>query len=436
MASILPRHRTLSCALALSMAACVPQPNPTAPPATPSPAPPSVALTPTPTLDAALTGPAPRVLPTQGAEDIGLLENRSSAAVETIIVEVSYLDSQGELLHRTNSNISLPWLAPGAVSPFLASYQGPGAPAEITAELLSYQLRTEPTAAIEARIVDQRLAPSGETLVLGTLRPLGRQPALLHGLVMTLESDGLPLTLSSSTGAPRWLPRGEPVPFEATFQGALSGGSLATYSAGRPAADEPAPVLEVDLSPGLAVDDQGNPFVVGTMLNPTRFPARPHVLVEVSSSGSPLRLLAIQSQIPVAPGEIRSFGLRLQNLPPGAEPSTLALRAFADDERTVGLRTSALSVRVSRAEPIGGSLFLRGQVGNLNGSSVQAPTLFGALRSTEGQLLSASWLPLGDRLGEEMSRDFVLSLPLPADTELPEVEFDLRALGLAPGANR
>ncbi|MGA9534169.1 MAG: hypothetical protein WBR18_15735, partial [Anaerolineales bacterium] len=89
-----------------------------------------------------------------------------------------------------------------------------------------------------------------------------------------------------------------------------------------------------------------------------------------------------------------------------------------------------LTSSITSFEQIGGSVFLRGTVENAGSATVTTPTLFAALRSTEGELWTAGSLSLAETIKPGERLPFVLDLPLPAGTDLPAAEFDIRALGI------
>ncbi len=415
----------------LSTAGCMP-----APPTARAPAPEGTdgntppPITPSPTVQARLVGPALQARADGTFDSIGLLRNEGDKPLDAVVLAVTYFDPQGDVISRDEAELSLPWLAPGMTSPFHSTFKGQGNPTEVTASVLTYQPGMVTPAEIEVEVTGRYRAPSGGTRALGVLRANGSQPALLDGLVVSAASDGDPYALSSAAVAPRWLPPGEPIPFEATFDGDITEGSLIPYPAGRRPEGEQAPRLEVNLHPGLLMDDQRNSFIVGSVANPTATPASARILLAIRSDGALLRVIGLESDVPVAPAERRPFGARLGDLPAGVGAAGLAVQAYADDQASRGTRSEALPAQVASAESIGGSLFLRGRVSNDSDEPVRSPTLFGSLRATDGELWSAAWLPLGDQLHQGEGVDFVLVMPLPGQAELPQAEFDLRALGI------
>jgi hypothetical protein len=95
---------------------------------------------------------------------------------------------------------------------------------------------------------------------------------------------------------------------------------------------------------------------------------------------------------------------------------------------------ASLTAVINSFEQLGGSVFLRGDVTNAGTIGARDPTLFAAVRNTEGELLAAAWLTAASDLPAGQMVPFVLELPLPAEVNLALAEFDLQALGwLAAG---
>ncbi|MGA9533250.1 MAG: hypothetical protein WBR18_11085, partial [Anaerolineales bacterium] len=134
-----PTRRLLPLCLLL-MAACGPAPStaaPNTPGTTPSAHPPTAA--PTPTLAAQVGRPHL----SQGADGEqvarGILTNQSNQAVDGLRLAIEVYGSQGNLLAAGTTGPLLPWLAPGADSPYQFPFTADETAARVEARLVGYQ---------------------------------------------------------------------------------------------------------------------------------------------------------------------------------------------------------------------------------------------------------------------------------------------------------
>jgi hypothetical protein len=140
----------------------------------------------------------------------------------------------------------------------------------------------------------------------------------------------------------------------------------------------------------------------------------------------------------LAAGEQRPFGLRLEPASAAAAEGNWSVEPFLETRRAAAARVLPLDLQLTGFENLSSNLFLRGQVVNSHEATVHQAALFAALRATDGQLLTATWLELPPEIEAGASHEFVLSLPISEEMAIGTAEFDLRALGLeaAPVSER
>ena len=429
-------HRTTLTAFAvLALSACAPQPQTPTPTATTMP-PSAVPVTVTPTLAASL--PSPAVVRTSSGEvqAIGVIGNQAPAAVTDLDLSVTFLaGEEGDMLSEIRVRPLLPYLPAGGSSPFTAPYQGAGSPDAVQTEVLRYTQWTGEAADVEISPTRALPATESRTRVVGYLEtgaPAAAQIDAIEALV--LDPQGSPTALAESVAGPIYLTPGSRVPFQVILPGRVALSSAQVFLAASESQARPPSNLAVELEPGWQTDPQGNPFLLGTARNRGETDQAGEILLSFHRGAALLGVVVLETHIPLTPGEVRPFAVTNPPLLSSSETAEVQVDMYAQPsvQPESELTSIPLRVQVTEAERLGSRVFLRGLVTNEQSQSVTKPTLFAALRATDGSLWSAAWHSIGDELYTKDQHEFVLSLPLPEGVELPLGEFDLRALGLAP----
>jgi hypothetical protein len=200
---------------------------------------------------------------------------------------------------------------------------------------------------------------------------------------------------------------------------------------------EPHPVA-VENSVKLVFDDQGNPIVVGALRNSSQQFYHGSVIIVLSIEQQGISMAQVDTTIPLGPGEIRPFtavdfpGLiaRLQQI--GESPRDMEVAARSAP-LTVGSEAGAyspLDLSIQSFERIGGSAFVLGRVSNPYANPVQDPTVMATLYGSSGRIVSAAWYLVPEILLPGETHDFVLPIPMPANTNPRLSEFDIWAAGI------
>jgi len=427
------RSRWLALAV-LILASCSPQAAATGRPESnpTSTATPSPTIVATPTLAALISRPQLTTRPDGQIAVTGILTNRSDGSVEDLRLNVRALAADGSPIGAGTVKPLLPWLPAGGESPYQLTFTSDQPAAQAEAALASYQPSNREPALVQVEIDSVRTTVDGGSRVLGWLQPPRTSGAALDGLVIASFDGGALHAISGQPAVLHGLPAHTAVPFEAVFAESVEPLGLTPYLAAQAAEEAPDGPLKVDLEPGLQLDSQGNPFITGVVRNGGDAAIQPDIVLAISQGGRLLRVLPVEPGLPVGPGESRPFGLRQLALPPSFDPATIQLQAYVGWTSYEPPLATQLSATITSFEPIGGSLFLRGQVENATGASVRWPTLLAAVRSTDGQLWSAASLRVADQLAEGAMAPFVIDLPLPPDADPRTAEFDIRALAIQP----
>jgi hypothetical protein len=91
-----------------------------------------------------------------------------------------------------------------------------------------------------------------------------------------------------------------------------------------------------------------------------------------------------------------------------------------------------LNLEVTHYEPVGSSLILRGTVSNQSANRVDFATVYAAVYSTEGAILTSAEMGVSTSLAQNEQVSFVLPIHLPRGVIPAMSEYDLQAAGFVP----
>ena len=372
---------------------------------------------------------------------LGLLENGSGFAVADIQLSVWLEDPRGEKLAETTVLPALPHLGPGEVTPFEASFQGVGAVTGAKARVLLARRTTIQRAEAVVSQPEVFVGEDGSTLLLGLISNPGSLPIAIDGLAyLGTSSRAEARALALALHAPGWLEPGASSPFLARVAGSQEELRWVAFVD----AQEQVEGLQLGISlagpPRLQLTAQGLPFAVGTLVNSSDQARRAALLLVVRHEDQVLSVSTLASPFPIGPGEQLPFGqadfpglsLRVAEL--GLDPAALTLEAQIDPRASEPFpdHRNQLEVQIDSFATVGSAVFLRGAVTNPHSVSLSRPSLYAALGTTEGELLTAGWRELAARLAGGERLEFVVDLPFPAAGDLTMAEFDVVAYGLGP----
>ncbi|MFP3853588.1 MAG: FxLYD domain-containing protein [Anaerolineales bacterium] len=391
--------------------------------------------TPTPTLAASIDSPRLLAGPDGRTLAAGSLTNESEEPVQNVIVEVEFLDSSGERLGQVQVTPIPPALAAGSQAHFIAPLNKGGQPGDARASILSYAFSELEPVEFVVEIDNVQSMVGGGSRVLGTIEAPGRSPMEVLGMSIVSTRGGLPAALPETLLFPNQVRPDSLNPWMADLPIEVELEQLAVLAAGTeldPTGDDCQ--VEVVLAPGIQLDPQGNPFLTGRLQNQESDSCQARLLLLIELAGRGYQLIEVNSPIPLAPEETRPFGARLDRLAEAVDPEDLSVEPHLEASAWEAGPPLNLPLELTSFEQVGSTLFINGQVGNAHEFPVQRPTVFGAVRATGGDLLTAGWLPLEGPLEPGGTVDFVLPLPITGDMELGLAEFDLRALGMREGS--
>jgi hypothetical protein len=369
---------------------------------------------------------------------LGLISNRSGQAVDNLRIRITLLDPKGRRLGEQEISPSFSHLDAADVSPFAATFPVVFEPGmQASADLVEFHSAAAANTPLQAEILQEKRLADGSIALLGKLTNPGGSTVRVQELaVLALDAQGLPAGLLPwSAGPSRIEPRGSQ-PFVAIGPS----GEMAEAHVAYARAEVETGGRRVDLrfaaGPDLHQTSQGEWFITGTLENLSPRPAWAQLALRIELEQQLLGLAQVRFPLPLTPGEVRPFSVRLPPLfgplPATFDPAQLELRG--NPESTPASPAEAalalLDLQVESFEYTGSRVFVRGHVSNPTDVAVGSPTVFAAIRSTEGAILGAEALVVAPILPPAGNQAFTLSIDLPAKAAPAMAEYDLRAMGI------
>ncbi|MBM3121405.1 MAG: hypothetical protein FJZ97_04360 [Chloroflexi bacterium] len=429
------RARLAALAAALLLAGCLPAAPISAPPpsteAAPTPAP-AATMTPAP----AMSFPEIVIVPaTGGVQVVGLARNDSSLPLRDVSLAIDLLDDDGESLGKLVAALLLSSVQPGALSPFRAAVPEGLSPASTRVTLDGYRVGTRVPFIVALESASTAASADG-TRLLGLVRNEGPQAIQIRELAVVWRDGGGSLAGAGLAAIPHApVPSDANLPWTALAPGAVEVGEVDVFAAATALLPNTEVLLEVSVDPAWRRTVQGRGYVTGEIRNVSAIPLLPAVAVTLWAQGELVGLEILRSTVPLPPGEVLAYGaetfpsldarlerlgVAVQEVVPSVVVSASAAPAFSEPR---------LEITVLHFEVIGSRVYLEGTLTRGGEQPLAGAEIHAALRSVEGELQSATWLPIAPgSAGAPVP--FRLDLPLPAGVNSALSEIDLRAVGL------
>ncbi len=370
---------------------------------------------------------------------IGQLINEAEFPLGGISVTVTLLGVEGVELDKATVPAIPASLLPGEEALFALDFEGAldvvDTATEIYAERIPRIRRTQG----EIQNTTWQINSEGDTVIIGQITNPGISQAKLHDLaVLVLDENHEPMgyanLMASSTHIP---PRGS-APFIALADGEYEPDDLVFFLDMVVDTSPPEPDLQFLEPPALQFTDQGVPFFLVSIYNPSSDWVWASGLLILENEDELVGIAPIDPPFPIQPGGIHSF--TIQQLW-GVSPETLAseeamrtLNAYTSVEGVATLAAdetvSALELSISQYEALGSIVFLRGVITNPDNTLIRQPTIYATARNEDGLILTAGWVSPAELLEAGKVSDFELSLLLPREADPAMLEYDVIAFGL------
>ena len=404
---------------------------------------------PTPTAIPSSPTPAPEIelislnlIPGQAPDSwqvIGQLINEAEFPLGGISVTVTLLGVEGVELDKATVPAIPASLLPGEEALFALDFEGTSDVVDTSTEIYAERIPRIRRTQGEIQNTTWQINSEGDTVILGQITNPGISQAKLHDLaVLMLDENQEPMgyanLMASSTHIP---PRGS-APFIALADGEYEPEDLVFFLDMVVDTSPPEPDLQFLEPPALQFTDQGVPFFLVSIHNPSADWVWVSGLLILENEDELVGIAPIDPPLPIQPGGIHSF--TIQHFW-GISPETLAseeamrtLNAYTSVEGVATLAAdetvSLLELSISQYEALGSIVFLRGVITNPDNTLIRQPTIYATARNEQGLILSAGWVSPAELLEAGETSDFELSLLLPREADPAMFEYDVIAFGL------
>ena len=367
---------------------------------------------------------------------LGIAENTGEQDLQNPRVLIVLRDEAGNEIARRTAPLPADRLAAGAAWPYREPFRPSPAPSSVEAYLMGDPIPPEGTPLLKAEPVRVFIDDHGLPTALGRLTNLTNESVIIEALrLVGSDSSGDLSTVVDAEPALVALHPDAPVPFLAGLP--VNGADLdwEAYALAHAGAmpRSGAEILDIEYHD----DDQGNPFVTAALHNTSPVPLWIRLTGLMIGDEAWLAGVAAELPIPLSPGELVRFTLRgpgANSAPSSSDTSespTMAWQLFAETE-AAERSPMPVALEVIGYEPVGSTLFLRVRLSAPVSAAIERPTAFATINGPDGSLLSAGWSSGPILLGAGQDAVVTVPIPLPADLDLTEVQFDVRAAGLAP----
>jgi hypothetical protein len=372
---------------------------------------------------------------------IGVMQNLSSHAVTDVLLHIWLYDASGHVIAEQEIPLALQRVESGMMCPFEATFEEVEVPISAGVEVRAYRLAAADAQEVEVQDLVVATDAVGKRIILGRLVNHSSQPVALEGLALLIRGQtGQALQVAMPSAIPEIIAPQAWSPFAATIDGPAGTIEVIPFVDATTLPASPSSPIALSGSLSLEADSQGNPFVVGRIHNAAEEPRWASFLVGLLAGDELLSVVAVQPPLPILADETRPFALadfpalafRMASL--GAQFKDLHAEVWINPmpSQAKAPDIPRLAVQISRYEPVGASLFISGQVMNQYEVEISSPSVFVAVYHTNGSLLTAGWLGVGEVLAPGETEPFQLAIRMPARSHPSTLEFDIWAAGLAP----
>ena len=368
---------------------------------------------------------------------VGLIANDSSKSWGNIQLDVQLYNSLNRVVAERMTQPTLSTLAPGEVSPFFVRF--PNSTQADHAE--ATVIHTEPTISeridISVTELETRAAADGMIEIIGEIKSLSYGHTAIEnaGVVIFDKNDPIIEFVPIALRQTYLNPRGS-TPFIVRIAPQYAESSR-EYFVSVIEIDEPdTPTISILDEPVPHYTAQGMPYLIGTLSNASNRAQWASALALVEHDGRLAYMFDVHSPIPLAPGVKRPFHVDISEIAPlldeGSRDGEVTIQWYVDpvQSREALKRPASLALNIDQIETIGSTVYYRGSISNPYDVEIENPSILGALRTVNGDLVSAGWAQPADKLIPGETSTFTLALDLPEGSKSWDLEIDLQALGV------
>lgn len=370
---------------------------------------------------------------------IGRLINEAEFPLGGISVTVTLLGAEGVDLEKATAPAIPASLLPGEEALFVLDFEGTFAVVDTTAEIFAERIPRIRRTQREIRNATWQINSEGDTVILGQITNPGiSQAKLLDLAVLMLDENQEPIGYANLVASTTHIPPRDSAPFIAFADGEFEPDDLVFFLDMVVDTSPPEPDLQFLELPALQFTDQGVPFFLGSIHNPSSDWVWASGLLILEDEDELVGIAPINPPLPIQPGGIYSFTIQqFWGISPeilASEEAMRTLNAHALVEGVAPLAAdetvSLLELSISQYEALGSIVFLRGVITNPGDTLISEPSIYATARNEEGLILSAGWVSPTEFLEAGEASDFELSLLLPREADPAMLEYDVIAFGL------
>ncbi|MGB2896255.1 MAG: hypothetical protein WBB65_08830 [Anaerolineales bacterium] len=370
---------------------------------------------------------------------IGRLISKAEFPLGEISVTVTLLGIDGGDLDKATAQAVPGRLLPGEEAFFALDFEGILDVADTTTEIHAERIPRVQRIQGEIQDATWMINHEGNTVIIGQITNTGySQAKLLNLAVLMRDENQEPLGYAKIVASAAHISPHESSPFIASADGDFEPDNLIFFLDMIVDTSPPEPDLQFLEPPTLHFTDQGVPFFLGSLHNPSSAWVWASGWLLLESEDELVGIAPIAPPLPIQPGGIRPFSIQyFWGVPPEILASEEAMRTLDVHSSVEGIATlpadktvSQLGLSISQYEALGSSVFLRGAITNPGDSLIRDPSVYATLRNEDGLILSAGWVTPVELLEAGEASEFELSLLLPRGTDPATLEFDMIGYGL------
>ena len=370
---------------------------------------------------------------------IGRLINKAEFPLGGITVTVTLIGVEGVELDKATVPAVPASLLPDEEALFAIDFEGTLAVVDTTAEIFAERIPRIRRVQGEIQNTTWQINSEGDTVILGQITNPGISQAKLHDLAaLMLDEKQEPIGYANLVASTTHIPPRESAPFIALADGEFDPDDLVFFLDMVVDTSPPEPDLQFLEPPALQFTDQGMPFFLGSIHNPSSDWVWASGLLILEDEDELVGIAPINPPLPIQPGGIHSFTIQqFWGISPeilASEDAMHTLNAHTSIEGVTTLAAdetvSVLELNISQYEALGSIVFLRGVITNPGDTLIRQPSIYATARNEEGLIISAGWISPTELLESGEASDFELSLGLPREADPAMLEYDVIAFGL------
>lgn len=398
-------------------------------PATPSP-------TPTPQVE--IQALLLQEISTDSWRVLGVVENTSAYSVGNILIDIDLWEENKPVAHAEIGSF-LPELKSGENSPFEGYFTTAASVQRASALVSADWIQNPPADSIEFDLPELfHAGTTGQWISLNAHNSAGSAVVLDKLALLVYDASGSLRDISDRFIGPLVLAPGSDSTYLFEFDHLFDQARYEVFASQLLVENGmPASTFETQIT--THVDPQGKAYLLVTLSNTGTRQTPAQVVITLKTANQLLSMQSFQTPLPIPGGQQFSFTLTEF---PGLLRIDLA-EMIQTDEISFDIQVDAhssqsyppddvlmLETRIHALEYGGSIILVQGEIINSRDFPAAFPTVFIRLFLESGDLISATWDNPSELLDANTTIDFFVSLPIPADIDPRNLEYDIFSSGI------